>query len=85
MPKLQIVTLEELKAAEDAAFEVSQTIAGLLRRVDYMGEIEKPLGFASSFLSMSRTAADLAAHFIVQSKMQEMTREIEALHAAKTA
>lgn len=81
MAKLKNVTMAELKALEDKAFDVSQEAADLHHRgtSGYADKIESPLALASAFAGMSRTLADLSAWCLSKAALQEKEREIERM------
>lgn len=86
MPKLKAVTFEELKAAEDLSFDLQGTMSDLSSRMQqgYCGDLNEPLSLASSFLSLSRAAGEMAANLLVKAKMDEMRREAERLIKMRT-
>lgn len=76
MAKLKNVTNEELRAANDA-IDVAN-LWDLANRIEklYCDEIENPLEIASSFLAISRSAADVASKIMLKAKHQELKAEI---------
>lgn len=80
MTKLKNITLDELKKAEDAAFDVAQVVSDLHRRASqgYADEIPEPLQLASSFASVSRAFAEMSAWLLAKAAIQEQKRVLEA-------
>lgn len=81
MARLKNVTEAELKEAEDKMFEASQLVADLHRRASqgYAEKFAEPISLASSFLSASRTLADMAHYLLLKAALQEQERSIEAM------
>lgn len=85
MGKLPNVTAEDLRALAESAADLSGTIYGMNGRIEkgYCDAIEGPLALASSFLSLSRSAADLAATLLSKGALDEMRRATEATIRAR--
>lgn len=85
MGKLPNVTAEELSELVDRACDLSGAIPGVNGRIEkgYADPINGPLGLASIFLSLSRSAADLAATLLSKGALDEMRRTTEAAIRAR--
>ena len=85
MGKLPNVTAEELKGLDERGSDLCQELWGVHNRLEkgYADELVSPLALARSFLSLSRSAADVAALILGRAALQEMQRETEALLRAR--
>lgn len=81
MAKLKALTTEELKAAQERAFDVGQEMTDLSRRLESNIDvpIEDPVDAARTFSTVARNAADLAAKLLFRLSLQEKHAELEAL------
>lgn len=85
MGKLPNVTAEELSELVDRACDLSGAIVGVNGRIEkgYSEQIGEPLRLASAFLSLSRSAGDLAATLLSKGALEEMRRTTEAAIRAR--
>lgn len=83
MAKLKNVTLEELKALDEATdVSIFWDIANRIEK-GYCDNLETPAELALTFLGVSRASADLASKILLKAQMQEQKRELQALLKAK--
>lgn len=85
MPKLKNVTVEDLRKAEAETDESSQMLHDMADRIvkGYVDVIDKPIELARHFLSLSRSASDLAAALLTKAALQELERETRAMLEAR--
>lgn len=86
MAKLRNVAQDELLAHKLTGEDLCIELHGINNRIEkgYCDEIESLVSLARSFLSLSRAAADTAAHLLVKASLQEQKRELEALLRSRT-
>lgn len=85
MGKLPTATAEELKALAERASDLGSEIYTVNGRVEkgYSDQIAEPLMLAGAFLSLSRSAADLAATLLSKGALEEMRRGTETTIRAR--
>jgi hypothetical protein len=87
MAKLKNVDAQELKAANDAAGDLIQTLHDLTNRIEkmYVDAIDNPLMHARTFNSLCRASAEMVTMLLSKHAMQEQRREIDRITAERDA
>lgn len=85
MGKLPNVTNDELKALAERASDLAAEIYDVNGRIEkgYSEQHSEPLRLASAFLSLLRSAGDLAATLLSKGALEEMRRTTEATIRAR--
>lgn len=87
MPKLQTVTDAEVKDAQEAAFDLSQTLADIGKRMEsgYGKDITKPIETARALVGLIASASDVVRSMLTQSALAEQKAELDALLRGRPA